>query len=62
MEKVRSWPNVQRAAHYLAQAKKLRELAEMEAPGEMRDQLLTLAAQYDGLAANLVAPDRQSDG
>jgi hypothetical protein len=53
MENVPSWPSAQRAAHYLTQAKKLRELAEMEPPGEMRDQLLALARDYDGLVANL---------
>jgi hypothetical protein len=52
-ELVRSWPNERRAAHYREQAGKLRDMAEAEPRGELRDQLLVLAAQYDDLAANL---------
>jgi hypothetical protein len=52
-ELVRSWANARRAAHYREQAEKLRDMAEAEPPGDLRDQLLALAAQYADLAANL---------
>jgi hypothetical protein len=43
---------VQRAAHYLEQADKLREMAESES-GSRRDQLLALAQEYQDLAEGL---------
>jgi hypothetical protein len=52
-ELVRSWPNGQRAVHYREQAKKLRNMAGGETRDELRDQLLTLAAQYEQMAAHL---------
>jgi hypothetical protein len=55
-EPVRSWPNERRAAHYREQAEKLRDMAEAEPRGELRDQLLALAAQYSDMAANLATP------
>jgi len=53
---VRSWPSAQRAVHYRDQAKKLRDMAEAEPRGELHEQLLALAGQYDDMAANLNAP------
>jgi hypothetical protein len=53
MEHVRSWPNTRRAAHYLEQGEKFQDMAEAEPPGELRDKLLALAAQYDELAKNI---------
>ena len=43
---------VQRAAHYLEQADKLREMAESES-GERRDQLIALAQGYQNQAEGL---------
>ena len=50
---VRSWPKALRLTHYREQAGKLRDMAEAEPLGELRDQLFALATQYDDLAANL---------
>ena len=55
-ELARSWPNERRATHYREQAEKLRDMAEAEPRGELRDQLIALAAQYDEMAANLATP------
>jgi hypothetical protein len=61
-ELIRSWPSGRRAAHYLEQAGKLRDMAEAEPPGDLRDQLLALAAQYADLAANLARVPAADDG
>jgi hypothetical protein len=42
----------QRAAYYLAQADRLLDMAEQES-GKLRDQLLTLAEEYQELADRL---------
>ena len=47
------WSNPERAAHYREQAIKLRQMAEAEPPGKIRDQLLDLADQYEGLAKSV---------
>ena len=49
----RSWPSVERAAHYRDQATKIREMAEREPLGRVRDSFLALAAQYEDLAKSL---------
>ena len=41
----------ERAAHYREHAAKLREMAEKESAGRLRTNLLSLADQYEGLAA-----------
>jgi len=53
MESLPHWPNNERAAHYREQAKKIRALAETERTGEMHDQLIALAEQYDMLVRPL---------
>jgi len=50
---IRSWPASERVSHYRELAAKLRQMAEMETAGPMRDQLLALAEQYQQLASNL---------
>src|SRR5690242_2238035 len=50
MESLPHWPNSERAAHYREQAQKIRALAEAEPPGEMHDQLIAVAEQYEMLA------------
>jgi hypothetical protein len=51
---VRSWPASQRVSHYRELAARLRQMAEMETVGPMRDQLLALAEQYQQLASKLI--------
>ena len=53
MESLPHWPNNERAAHYREQAQKIRALAEAEPPGEMHDQLIALAEQYEMLVRRL---------
>ena len=43
-----------RAAHYREQAAQLRDMAEAEPIGKLRDRLLDVAAQYDRLAEGLI--------
>ena len=43
-----------RAAHYREQAAQLRDMAEAEPIGKLRDRLLDVAAQYDRLVEGLV--------
>jgi hypothetical protein len=43
-----------RAAHYRDQAAQLRDMAEAEPVGRLRDRLLDLAAQYDRLTEGLI--------
>ena len=50
---IRSWPASERVSHYREMVAKLRQMAEMETAGPMRDQLLALAEQYRQLASNL---------
>ena len=50
-----SWPNEQRAAHYRAQAQSLRDMADGEAVGGLRESLVDLAEQYDRLAVSIEA-------
>ncbi len=40
----------ERAAHYREHAAQLRKMAETEPSGRLRNNLLSLADQYDGLA------------
>ena len=53
MESLPHWPNRERAAHYREQSAKLRALAEAEPAGEMHDQLIALAEQYEDLVERL---------
>ena len=41
----------ERAAHYREHASQLRKMAEKESAGRLRNNLLSLADQYEGLAA-----------
>ncbi len=47
-----------RAAHYREQAAQLRDMAEAEPIGKLRDRLLDVAAQYDRLAEGLAMGNR----
>lgn len=51
MDPLPHWPNAERAAHYREQARKLRALATADPAGEMQEQLLALARQYDELVS-----------
>jgi hypothetical protein len=42
-----------RAARYREQAAQLKDMAHAESIGRLRDRLLDLAEQYEGLAANV---------
>ena len=53
MESLPHWPNRERAAHYREQAQKIRALAQAEPPGEMHDQLIAVAEQYEILVRRL---------
>ena len=44
-----------RAAHYRDQASRLREMAEDEAIGRLRQRLIETAIEYDNLAANVLS-------
>ena len=45
-----------RAANYRERASQLRAMAETEGVGRVRDKLLDLADQYEGLAATVADP------
>jgi hypothetical protein len=42
-----------RATHYREHASQLRKMAETETPGRLRNGILKLAEQYEGLAATV---------
>ena len=50
---VRFWSSNQRAAHYVDEAAKYREMAASEPNPVVHAQLLALAAQYQALAESL---------
>jgi hypothetical protein len=53
MEHTRLWPAPKRAANYQAQADRLRRMGEGETVKKIRDELLTVARQYQELADEL---------
>ena len=55
------WRTDQRAAHYQAQADRLRELADLEAVPEMSAQLRGLAQECQELADNLKQPAQRDN-
>lgn len=53
MGPARPWPREARAAHYQQQANIMRRMADDEPEEVMRERLLTIADQYQGLANGL---------
>jgi hypothetical protein len=47
----------ERAVRYRQDAAKFRELAQAETNGSFREELMSIAKQYDQLAASLIPPD-----
>jgi hypothetical protein len=48
----------ERVARYRQEAEKFRQLAQTENDGSLRDELLSLAKQYDALADGLLPRER----
>ena len=53
MDDPQSLPRTGRAEHYRRQADKLRVIAAGAVHGVLRDQLIKLAGEYDGLAKSI---------
>jgi hypothetical protein len=62
MDLLRSGSAHQRAAHYLEQAEKLRQIADAEPVERIRKLLLATAEQYQELAAGLSGENRPIRG
>jgi hypothetical protein len=52
---IQSWPASRRALHYGTEAEKFRRMADAEPVGRVREQLLSVARQYQELAESLKA-------